>query len=260
MMTDLQVGEGEGVNGKISKHYLNGNGHTNGHVNGHTNGVNGHLAGNVIVRPYTIKDRPAIRHICCETGFLGNPIETIFNDREIFADLFTSPYLDYEPKCAWVAEANGRVVGYLLGSVSPAFDYTLLYSGFQTTMKLITRAAFGKYSQHPRSRHFIRWLLTSGYREQPRHPERSAHLHLDIEKKYRGHGLACKLWQAFEATLDHSKVDHCYGAFFSWDKRRPENGYSRFGFSVYDRKQTTIFQPEISEPVEVVCVQKKLRE
>jgi GNAT superfamily N-acetyltransferase len=250
MMTDLHVGEG--VNGNASKNHINGN--------GHANGSSGPLADNVVIRPYTQADRAAIRHICCDTGFLGKPIEPIFIDREIFADLFTSPYLDYEPDHTWVADDDGKVIGYLLGSVSPKFDYTLMYSGFQTTMKMIARAATGRYSGHPRTKHFIRWLLTNGYWEQPRHPERAAHLHLDIEKDYRGHGVACRLWRAFEQQLYQTNVEHCYGAFFSWQDRRPENGYSRFGFSVFDRKLTTIFRPEIVEPVEVVCVQKKLRE
>src|SRR5580658_5685961 len=124
MMTDLRVGDvGDGVNGKASKNHINSNGHVNGHLNGHANGHNGHsngvhsqLAEKIIIRPYAPTDRTTTRQICCDTGFLGDPIETIFTDREVFADLFTSPYLNYEPNCAWVAETDGRVVGYLLGS------------------------------------------------------------------------------------------------------------------------------------------------
>ena len=213
---------------------------------------------NVIIRPYQPEDRPAIRRICCDTGFLGNPIETIFSDREIFADLFAAPWLDYGADWAWVAEARGRVVGYLLGSVSPHFNYTLLYSGFQTTMKMMTRAATGRYARHPRTRHFIRWLLLNGYREQPRHPDNAAHLHLNLEKSYRGRDLGLRLWQAYEEQLARARIQNCYGAFFSWPKRRPEAVYSRLGFSVFDRKLTTIFSPEIPDTVEVVCVHKKL--
>ena len=233
--------------------------------NGNTfkeNYLNGHAAPspaeNIIIRPYRPEDRRAIRRICCDTGFLGNPIETIFSDREIFADLFAAPYLDYGADWAWVADAGGRVVGYLLGSVSPYFNYTLLYSGFQTTMKMITRAATGCYSRHPRTRHFIRWLLMNGYREQPRHPDNSAHLHLNIEKSYRGRDLGIRLWRAYEEQLDRARIQNCYGAFFSWPRRRPEAVYSRLGFSVFDRKPTTIFYPEIADNVEVVCVHKKL--
>ncbi|HTV43287.1 MAG TPA: GNAT family N-acetyltransferase [Candidatus Sulfotelmatobacter sp.] len=285
-MTSLLVVEGhDGQNEQMFKeNFLNGNGATriNGNdahaVNGggvHINGngahpINGngavHANGNgashdrdhVVVRHYKPEDREAIRQICCDTGFLGNPIETIFSDREIFADLFTNPYLDYGPNWAWVAEDGGKVVGYLLGSISASFNYTLMYSGFQTTVKMIKRAATGCYAGHPRSRHFIRWLLTSGYREQPKHPENAAHLHLNVEKSHRGRGLGLRLWQAFEQQLETSGIRTCYGAFFSRPRRRPEAVYSKLGFSVFDRKATTIFQPEISEPVEIVCVHRKV--
>jgi GNAT superfamily N-acetyltransferase len=146
----------------------------------------------------------------------------------------------------------------LLGSVSPYFDYTLLYSGFQTTMKMMARAATGCYSRHPRTRHFIRWLLTHGYREQPRHPNHAAHLHLNLDKSCRGRGVGLRLWRAYEQQLDLAGIHDCYGAFFSWAGRHPEAVYSRMGFSVFDRKLTTIFSPEIPEPIEVVCVQKKI--
>ncbi|HEY1789115.1 MAG TPA: GNAT family N-acetyltransferase [Verrucomicrobiae bacterium] len=244
-------GAGVRINGN-DNHSINGNGalHTDGHGAGPGEE-------DVIIRRYKPEDRAEIRRICCDTGFLGNPIETIFSDREVFADLFTNPYLDYGTNWAWVADEGGRVVGYLLGSVSRSFNYTLMYSGFQATMKMITRAAKGCYASHPRSRHFIRWLLTSGFREQPKHPDNAAHLHLNVEKSYRGHGLGLRLWQAFEQQLDRAGVRNCYGAFFSRPKRRPEAVYSRLGFSVFDRKATTIFHPEVSEPVEIVCVHRK---
>lgn len=258
---DTNGSNGHPVNGDVV--HLNGNGshRINGNGVPHTNGNNGHGAGDdgehVIIRQYKPQDRAAIRRICCDTGFLGNPIEAIFNDREVFADLFTNPYLDYGADWAWVAEDGGRVVGYLLGAVSPSFNYTLMYSGFHAALKMIARAAKGCYAGHPRSRHFIRWLLTNGIREQPKHPDNAAHLHLNVEKSYRGHGLGLRLWQAFEQQLERAGIRNCYGAFFSRPRRRPEAVYSRLGFSVFDRKATTIFQPEVSEPVEIVCVHRK---
>jgi hypothetical protein len=74
------------------------------------------------VRPYDPQDREAVRRICCDTGFFGQPIDPLFLDRDLFADLMTGPYLDYEPEWAWVAESCGAVVGYLLASVHPHFD------------------------------------------------------------------------------------------------------------------------------------------
>jgi len=215
-------------------------------------------AEHVRIRPYFRQDWSAIRHLCCETGFLGKPIEPLFQDRDLFADLFTRPYLEHEPEWALVAEAEGRVVGYLLGAVSPGFECKLLRSGFQTMCRMLWRLFTGYYAQHPPSRHFVRWLLMVGYREQPRHPRNSAHLHWDLEHRFRGRGLAQRLWSVYEKRLRNAGVNRCYGSFFSCPSRRPELVYARYGFTVFDRRSTTLFGSLSAEPVEVVCVQRNL--
>jgi ribosomal protein S18 acetylase RimI-like enzyme len=221
----------------------------------------------VRVRSYRPSDREAIRRLCCNTGFLGNPVDPLFQDRTLFADLFTEPYLEREPEWAlvaeapeWalVAEARGRVIGYLLGSIDPHFDRWLLLSGFQTVSRMLLRLATGRYSNHPRSRKFIRWLLTAGLREQPQHPPQSAHLHFNLDCGYRGRGLAQLLWRNFESRLKARGIKRCYGSFFSYGHCKPELAYLRYGFRCYDRCLTTLFQPEISGKVEVVCVMKAL--
>lgn len=68
------------------------------------------------IRRYQPGDRRAIRHLCCETGFLGEPIEPLFHDRELFADLFTRPYLEHEPDWALVADVEGASGRLLAGS------------------------------------------------------------------------------------------------------------------------------------------------
>jgi hypothetical protein len=95
-------------------------------------------------------------------------------------------------------------------------------------------------------------------RERPRHPARAAHLHFDIDKPYRGVGIGRRLWQNYEVLLRAAGVKQCYGEFLSYPSRRPEQVYSRFGFAVFDRRVTTLFDPEIPGTVEVVCVQKEL--
>ncbi len=211
------------------------------------------------IRAFEEADRPAIRRLCCDTGFLGRPVDDLFQDRELFADLFTNAYLDHAPEWALVAEVDGCVIGYLLGAASPHFELTLMRSGFQTAAKMLFRLASGKYRQHPRSGRFVRWLLTAGLREQPRHPANAAHLHWDLDKGFRGRGICLRLWNLYERRLRAAGVERCYGSFFSYGKRRPEFVYARYGFTVFDRRRTTLFAPELKEPVEVVCVQKRLR-
>jgi hypothetical protein len=212
----------------------------------------------ISIRKYQESDREAVRWICNETGFMGRPIDNIYQDRELFADLITNPYLDYEPEWTLAAESDGRVVGYLLGSVDPHFSRNLMLSGFQTACKMLTRHLTGKYADHPRSEQFVRWVLTKGLMERPKHPEGAAHLHLNLEKAYRLGTVALRLWSRFEQMLRSAGIDHYYAQFFSCDRRHPELVYSRYGFLLYDRVETTIFQPEIPSPVSIVCAHKRL--
>ena len=39
---------------------------------------------NFSIRKYRASDRAAVRRLCCETGFLGNPIDPVFEDRDLF--------------------------------------------------------------------------------------------------------------------------------------------------------------------------------
>jgi len=210
------------------------------------------------IRPYQARDREVVRWLCCETGFLGKPIDPIYRDRELFADLITNPYLDHEPEWALVAESDGRVVGYLLGSVNPHFGRTLMVSGFQTACKMLTRLLTGKYQDHPRSELFVRWMLTKGLMEQPHHPEDAAHLHMNLEKWLRWGGLARRLWTLYEDRLRRAGISRYYAQFFSCSQRNPERMYARCGFKVYARSVTTMWHPEIPDPVAIVCAEKIL--
>jgi hypothetical protein len=212
----------------------------------------------VRLRQYQDQDREEIRRICCETGFLGNPIDPIFRDRELFADLFTNAYLDNEPEWTLVAEKMGRVAGYLTGSVDPRFNRTLMMSGFQTACKMVKRSLTGEYLDHPRSEQFVRWVLSRGLMEQPRHPEGAAHLHLNLERPLRWGSVARRLLATFEGMILAAGIDRYYAKFFSCPQRNPERMYAHLGFQVYDRTGTTIFWPDITDPVNIVCIHKRL--
>ena len=67
------------------------------------------------VRPYRPEDLEAVRRICADTGFLGNPIDPVFEDRELFADYLTGYYTRFEPEALLVCEVEGKVRGYLMG-------------------------------------------------------------------------------------------------------------------------------------------------
>jgi len=70
---------------------------------------------NINIRPYNLKDRAALRMLCCDVADRGGPIENFFPDRDLAADLLTKYYTDYEPQSTFVAECDGRLVGYING-------------------------------------------------------------------------------------------------------------------------------------------------
>ncbi|MCA1808961.1 MAG: hypothetical protein LC725_05870 [Lentisphaerae bacterium] len=70
-----------------------------------------------LIRQYLPGDRPAVRRISYDTADAGRPADGFFPDRELLADLLTGYYTDYEPESLWVAEEQGRVVGYLAGAL-----------------------------------------------------------------------------------------------------------------------------------------------
>ncbi|MEY2575833.1 MAG: hypothetical protein QOF80_1320, partial [Verrucomicrobiota bacterium] len=46
------------------------------------------------IRSYRATDRAAVRRLCCQTGFLGDPIDPVYQDNELFADFLTTYYTD----------------------------------------------------------------------------------------------------------------------------------------------------------------------
>ena len=63
------------------------------------------------IRSYRASDREAVRHLCCQTGFLGQPIDPVYEDRELFADFLTTYYTDHEPESSFVIERDGELFG-----------------------------------------------------------------------------------------------------------------------------------------------------
>src|SRR5438045_9410278 len=124
------------------------------------------------IRSYRPSDRAAVRKLCCDTGFLGDPIDPVFEDRELFADFLTTYYTDHEPESSFVLEIDGQIRGYLLGSRKPLQHK--LYS-FAHTMTLFFSALWRYRGYNDRSRKFIRWVIDHGLRDVPAPPTRVPH-------------------------------------------------------------------------------------
>ncbi len=130
------------------------------------------------IRPFCSEtDRARVRELCCETGFLGNPIDPVFEDRELFADYLTAYYTDWEPESAFVLLVNGEIRGYLLGS---RFPFRQQLYNLYNNVALFLRGIFRYSGYSAASKKFVHWILTQAWREVPAAPRRTAHFHINL--------------------------------------------------------------------------------
>ncbi|MDI3259041.1 MAG: hypothetical protein QJR02_05025 [Sinobacteraceae bacterium] len=212
-----------------------------------------------VVRPYRPEDAPAIRRLCADTAFFGRPIDGVFIDREAYADLSVQPYLREQPDLAFVAEVQGRIVGYLLGAARPDFGRRRVFWGARVALRMLGRYLRGAYRCSPDRGRFVRWLVMRSLRERPRRPKGCvAHLHFNLAVEARGRGMAHALWRRFEAALRARGVAEYYGEFLSYPGREPERVYRRYGLKEYARRRCTVFGSAAPQPLWLVCIHKRL--
>jgi GNAT superfamily N-acetyltransferase len=149
----------------------------------------------VIIRPTgNGQDWEAIRELCCRTGEAGDPIES--RRWAFYAELWVGPYERLVPGWAYVADANGRIVGYLTGCPDTRAFRRRYPLG--VTLPLLARLVAGRYAWTPDTRRFVRQTL--GLARNPedavraRGPRRlwadyPAHLHMNVEAGVRGQGI-----------------------------------------------------------------------
>jgi hypothetical protein len=208
-----------------------------------------------IIRGFRPSDREAVRELCCRTGFLGNAIDPVYEDRELFADFLTTWYTDHEPESSFVLEMNGKLCGYLLGSRRPLLNQ--LYS-FQQNIVLFLRALLRYPRYNAASRRFILWMLKNGWREVPAAPSRMPHFHINLLPEARKISTTRALMSAYLSYLYRCGEKQVYGQIVTFESRRGERMFERYGFKVMNRAEITKYRAFYPESVYLSTVIKTL--
>jgi hypothetical protein len=215
-------------------------------------------ASRLIIRRYRPEDRASVRQICADTGFLGRPIDPIFEDRDLFADYLTNYYTQIEPDATLVCEVDGVVKGYLLGCRRP-----LLNQSYQlaANLSVAVRALYRCYARpyNRASRGFLRWILFRAWREVPAAPRLTPHFHLNLlaeARNVRGTRLLIQSFLAFLHGEGHARV---YGQMVTFGTRRAAKMFQRYGFEVAGRKEITKYRGKYADRVFLCTVIKDLR-
>jgi hypothetical protein len=207
------------------------------------------------IRSYRASDRQAVRRLCCETGFLGEPIDPVYEDRELFADFLTSYYTDKEPESSFILEVDGEIRGYLLGSRKPLRNQ--LYAFWQNISLFLKM--LGRYFRYNgRSRRFIRWTVTNGWREVPARPRRVPHFHINLLADARKMSTTRALMSAYLSYLYRCGEKRVYGQIVTFESRRGEKMFERYGFNVMNRAKITKYKALYPESVYLSTVVKNL--
>ena len=168
----------------------------------------------MLVRAYAPADRDRVRHVCFATGYMGEPIDWQWRDRESFADMFSGYYTDREPESAAVVELDGVVCGYLLGCV----DSTKAWNPASVAGRHILRRgiAFRRGTAGVIWRTLADGLGDIALRRMavddlefsdPRYP---AHLHIDLLPEARGIGAGAQLVRRWLDHLRGAGVPGCH--------------------------------------------------
>jgi len=209
------------------------------------------------IRKFQPADRQRVRELCCETGFLGNPIDPIFEDRELFADYLTAYYTDWEPESAFVLVVNGDIRGYLLGS---RLAFRQQCYAFYQNISLFLRGIVHYPRYNTASRKFVKWILRTAWREVPAAPRRTAHFHINLLADARQVATTRALMDSYLIYLHACGERRVYGQMVVFEDRRGARMFERYGFKVLNKVEISKYRDLHPEPVYLCTVMKDLDE
>jgi len=207
------------------------------------------------IRKLQPSDREIVRKLCADTGYLGDPIDPVFEDRELFADYLTAYYTDWEPESSFVLEVNGQVHGYLLGSRRPLRQQ--IYSFYQN-LSLFLRGICRYHRYNAASRKFVHWIIFQGWKEVPAAPRKTAHFHINLLADARNVASTRALMDAYLAYLHERGEKRVYGQMVVFESRRGSKMFERYGFKVLNKSEITKYREIHPEPVYLCTVIKDL--
>lgn len=196
-----------------------------------------------LIRQYQPKDRGSIRTICADTANRGDPAETFFADRELISDVVTSYYTDYEPSSVWVAEINGKVVGYITGCLN--FQRYNRLMVVRITPEALVKAVFRGVLLHHTAWQFIwagtRTILRGRFFRKIPVDIYPVHLHIDITSGFRGKQIGRKLMEHFIGQVRQEGLRGMH-AIVREDNSGGCQFFERMGFKIV--QGYSVFLPE----------------
>jgi len=212
----------------------------------------------LVIRPYEKRDRAALFRLAADTAFFGEPLENFLDDRRLFCDGMYAYYTDLEPEHAWVASADGEVVGLLVA----CFDSSAHRRRW--VVRILPRLSLGflagRYKLGARTlRHTLRTFRAAFSRglkiDTRKYP---AHLHVNVHAAWRGHGIGRRL---LEASLEQLRTLGVPGVHLNTTNVNVAAGrlYESAGFRIADARPSLQWSGLVPGRVTKVCYVRELK-
>lgn len=205
------------------------------------------------IRPVQLTDQAVVGDIAYATGFFGGSAARYFPAQTLFKALWVGPYFHGAGFAGFVAEVDGQVVGYVLGSP----DWSLYRPGLWRAIP----AALASRSSLPDVLASLPYLMrATWWRATHADPHLyPAHLHLNLLPEARGHYLGERLLRAHLTTLAGAGVP---GVQFSTttENEAALGLYRKLGFQVLHTRPTSLWEPWLGRETTQVVMGLELRD
>lgn len=193
---------------------------------------------NVVIRKYYSKDKEAVRTLCYNTAYFGESCEFFFPDEELLADLIMKYNIDYEPEHTWVAEYEGKIVGYVSACFNEArYSWIML---FRIIPPAFVRALIRGKIWSKKTYRLIAYNLKCLFSKEANlikidHKRFPVHIHQNIKQELRGKGIGSRL---SIALLDEVETNKLSGIRFRALRQQSNFPFfEKYGFKQIDCKR-----------------------
>ena len=154
------------------------------------------------IRPYRPGDLPALYDICLRTADNGADGSHLYEDPKLVGEIFAAPYASLLPDCAFVAEDDEGVAGYILGAPDTrAFEARLEAQWWPALRERYADTADVASWQRTREQWDAYYIHHPPPAPQAVIDAAPAHLHIDLLPRLQGQGIGKALMDAFLARV-----------------------------------------------------------
>lgn len=191
----------------------------------------------IAIRKFKSEDREAVKKICLDTSFLGEPRDFFLNDDEILSNLLYIYYADYKPESCFVAVKDEKIVGYLISAKDvKAMDRIF---NLKILPRIILRVIFKRLLFRRNARSFLFNVLKGFFKGDFSVPDFSedypATFHVNIDAEYRGCKIGSKLIGLYLEYLKQNKIK---GVHFGTMSEGAKVFFSKLGFELLYQTET----------------------